>query len=620
MASATTKISFTCPNCAKVLRSSTRPPAGKKVKCPACGEPFVPELDEEEAEATAIQSKPGSKAKAAPRDDDDEDAKPRSKKNRADDDDDGDDEKPRGKKKRADEDEEEDDRPVKKKKAKKKSGSGMLLMVGGLVVLGGGALLSCALCGVGAFVWPGFLTSKKSNLEAFVPPDANLVMGGNPKMLKTKAAELEKIIRLQGMQQKNANEELEFSNSEQVLMFGNTRNLMGNQFTIVCVASQADIDKLKRNPGIGAPQTLGGHNNVHKVTDQGRMNGVSYDYVAFTSNNIVVMSNGDQQSFIATLDRGKKPAQPNAALDLSRSVDRSHFWIAMTLDANMRDDLKRGMGQKGPMMPAAIGNAIPAVDGIKGVTVTIDIADNQDIKIAANVPCNNADDATKVKVAAEDGWNQVKALLQLGLAFQQPGQEKVPQAFVKDLTSIEFVTQGSTATAKMKLTSQAIQELAQLAGKQRNFGPGPGPIAPPPPPPFPGPNPQPPFPNPPGPFPPGPFPPGPNGPNLQPPPGAKLIATFTHNNLAPGGQAFNTIKLQQGKAYTAIMVSTIANNQQADVDLIIRRGKNEIASDTTVGPNGRVTFVATISAIHIVAVENLGPAVASSSVVKLYEH
>src|SRR5258708_3625973 len=86
MASAATKISFTCPNCAKVLRSSTRPPKGKKVKCPACGEAFKPELDDEDGDATAIQSKPSVKSKAPARDEDDEeDTRPRSKKRRADD-------------------------------------------------------------------------------------------------------------------------------------------------------------------------------------------------------------------------------------------------------------------------------------------------------------------------------------------------------------------------------------------------------------------------------------------------------------------------------------------------------------------------------------------------------
>jgi hypothetical protein len=77
MASAATNITFTCPNCAKVLRSTARPPAGTKVKCPACGEVFLPELDEDHT-ATAIQS----------RDEKDEDVKPSSKTKRADDDED----------------------------------------------------------------------------------------------------------------------------------------------------------------------------------------------------------------------------------------------------------------------------------------------------------------------------------------------------------------------------------------------------------------------------------------------------------------------------------------------------------------------------------------------------
>ena len=69
-----TRVSVTCPNCAKVLRLSARPAHGKKIKCPACEEAFVPELDDEES---GIQSKPGksrppaNKRSRAEEDDDD---------------------------------------------------------------------------------------------------------------------------------------------------------------------------------------------------------------------------------------------------------------------------------------------------------------------------------------------------------------------------------------------------------------------------------------------------------------------------------------------------------------------------------------------------------------------
>src|SRR4051794_6353751 len=47
---------MTCPHCDKVLKSSAPLPAGKKVKCPGCGEGFV---TRDEPEATAIQAKAG---------------------------------------------------------------------------------------------------------------------------------------------------------------------------------------------------------------------------------------------------------------------------------------------------------------------------------------------------------------------------------------------------------------------------------------------------------------------------------------------------------------------------------------------------------------------------------
>ena len=108
-----TSVSFTCPHCAKVLRASAKPAAGKKIKCPACSHPFIPELEGEEDETTRIQEKPRTKVKSAPSRAEDDD-KPRNKKSRADEDDN----EPRSKRTRDEEDEEEDDRPIKKKKAK----------------------------------------------------------------------------------------------------------------------------------------------------------------------------------------------------------------------------------------------------------------------------------------------------------------------------------------------------------------------------------------------------------------------------------------------------------------------------------------------------------------------
>ena len=57
MASAAAKFTYSCPHCDKVLKTGVRPAAGKKIKCPACDEPFVPELDNDDEES-GFQEKP----------------------------------------------------------------------------------------------------------------------------------------------------------------------------------------------------------------------------------------------------------------------------------------------------------------------------------------------------------------------------------------------------------------------------------------------------------------------------------------------------------------------------------------------------------------------------------
>ncbi len=140
MASVKATFTFSCPKCDKVLRTSSRPAEDKKIKCPACGKPFVPELDDEDDdEGTRIQEKPTLKAK------------PKVKANAS---------KASGKKRRVDDDDDdEDERPALKKKPAKKSGGNMFLIIL-LVLAGGGVFLGLGVCGVGAFVWPGFLVAK----------------------------------------------------------------------------------------------------------------------------------------------------------------------------------------------------------------------------------------------------------------------------------------------------------------------------------------------------------------------------------------------------------------------------------------------------------------------------
>jgi hypothetical protein len=445
-----------------VLRCSARPPQGKKIKCPACGHAFLPELDDDEA--TGIREKPSPLAKRSSRkiDDGDPDEKPRSKGSRDDDDDDG----LPDRKRRRDEDDDEDDRPIKKKR-KKKSGSVMIMI--GLGVFGlGGALLSCVLCGVGAFLWPGFLLPR-ADLEAFVPPDANVVMSGNPKLMRTKSANLEKLMRQQAAFAQRANGQAQLEdvslNSERMLPFCYT-NGFENKLVTIFQSTWSDIAKIKRNPNLGPAQTIGGHANIHKAIDQGKRNGLPA-FIAFPGKNVVLTTEHDEKALLAALDRGKKPKEPNPALELSRRVDKSPFWMAVSLDANARGQLRRDLAQGAVMVPA-LANTAAAVDGIKGGTVAFDITSKEDVQIDAVVLCQNADGAGKIKAGAEAGLNLVKVGLQF--APQGLGQPRIPPTLIADLNSIVFSTKDASATASMKLSSQTLQDLVILGAAQLNFG------------------------------------------------------------------------------------------------------------------------------------------------------
>ena len=469
MASAATKISFNCPNCAKVLRSSARPPKGKKIKCPACGEAFLPELeDDEDAGATAIQSRPSAKAKAPLRDEeDDEDVKPRSKKKRADEDDDDDDGPPRRKRSRADDDEDEDDdRPAKKKKKVKKKSGSMMLIVAGVVALGGGALLSCGLCGVGAFVWPGFMLSGP-DLEAFVPPDADLIMGGNPKLIKTKFANIERLVRDQNpaLKANPAMEDVTF-NSERMLSFAKTKDGGDKKDVTIYASNPADIAKVKRNPSLGAAQTLGGHANVHKVTEEGRRNGLG-TYVAFPGGNIIIVSNQTEPELIAMLTRGKGKPQTNAALELGRALNKSAFWLALSPDADSKRGLKQGFEKAGGgMLPGmampTLRDAARAVDGIKGFTLAFDFDDKQDMQFNATAVCKDGEDAKLFKKGIEDAWSVVQGGLLLAGAVKQPGMPEIPPTIKDDMATMKFSIEGSNAVARMKLSSKTVEDLVKL--------------------------------------------------------------------------------------------------------------------------------------------------------------
>lgn len=631
---ATTKsVSFTCPNCEKVLRAGSRPAAGKKIKCPACAHAFIPDLDEEE-EKTSIQDKPRLK-KAPPRDEDDD--KPRNRKSRADEDDD---DRPSRKRSRDDDD---DDRGSRKKKKEKKSGGGMMMILVGLFLVGGFGLFACAGCGVGAWwFWPG----KDKELAAFLPPDANIVMGGNPKLLKAKMPNLERAINRQ-IANAGQGEDVTLR-SEKMLAFGKTSDVDGDDGLVSFFQStSSDITSVKRNPKAGAAQTIGGHSNIHRVTPEGKRDGMS-DLIAFPGGNIIATANGNEKNLLRALDQSKKPIQVNAALTVGKSLDKAPFWVVILPTADDLAKIRREMEMPGEMATPQIRAAAPAVNGVKEFTLTLDVGEKEELKLNANIRCANDADAVKIKAAGES----IRNLLAIGfqaMAFMppQPGMPRLGPTVAQDWSTLAFNAQGANVTATMRVSSQTIEELVRIGMDQRN-----GFVGGPPPPKFDGgPKDFPKFDGGPKDFPkfdggPKDFPKFDGGPkdfpkfdgfkdrpkldgvmkdfpkiDGGPKTGkGKLIQTFSQKNIQPNTNREGVFQFQKGKRITITMTSVTKGN--TDVDLYVLRGvagENIVAADASVGPNGNVNFIVPETDQYRVQIRNLGQGVATSSTVRIYE-
>ncbi len=327
--------------------------------------------------------------------------------------------------------------------------------------------------GVAAFVWPGFLLSGDSAMLAYVPPDANLVGQADMKQLRTRMEPLEKMLREQGFDDGQPGDKTVFNevmkNAEKMVFFGNTKNMNGRSVMIVKLP-QASIDRLKKTPGMGAAQTVGGHANVHRTAQDAKAQGLPA-FVAFPGGDIAVFSDQNEAEFIQTMTRGKGSPAPNAAVELGKSAGSSMAWAAMSFDNDARKGMK-DMFTKGGATSKKMQDAAGAVDGCKGAVISFDATGQQDLKIGATIVCKDSGDATRIKDGAEDGFNQLRGFLALFMnaGGQVPGQPAPPKGFIQDLNSIAFKTSGSNATATLTITSQSIQELSQFAGAQKNRG------------------------------------------------------------------------------------------------------------------------------------------------------
>lgn len=100
----------------------------------------------------------------------------------------------------------------------------------------------------------------------------------------------------------------------------------------------------------------------------------------------------------------------------------------------------------------------------------------------------------------------------------------------------------------------------------------------------------------------------------------KLTNNFTQVNLQPGDMRDKVFQFQQGKIVTVVMTSVTVGN--ADVDVHVFRGNaggNLVGGDSSIGPNGNVAFIVPATDFYRIQITNLGPGVATSSIVQIFE-
>ncbi len=620
MASVTAKVSFSCPNCDKVLKSSTRPVPGKKIKCPACGEAFVPEVDDDENEESGIQEKPKLKSKSASK----ANAGGKARK-RVDDDEDG----------GADE-----ERPA-KKKAKQKSGGGFLLI--GLLLLGGGGLfLVCAGVGVGAFVWPGFMLSKKAddknvaavdakdkdkekekakepgkekekipeikvpvvaqnnNIGNYMLPDAMMLFGSNVKGLRDKN-QLEPLLnQIDGLAGPGNAMPAELKdltrNAERMMVSVQlpAQQAVGAKpkLVIAILASNAEfVTKFRNLPKLGQEEKLAGKYSVYRP---GLKDNDWPPLVVCPSDRILLLCEMNDAELTTLLDKAANNPASSPALKMANSVESAHFWGTLPFDDNIKQAFN-GAPADLAQLPQLAG-AIESLKRSKGSTLAANIINDTGWQVQVGVECANPQDAEALKAGGE----VFIPLMMIGFQNGPPGTKPSP-TLLKDLNTIKFQTRGPVANLNLQIASQSLTDLAKLGmmGTDRPAK-------------------EPPFKEPPFKEPPFKEPP-PTKEKILPPPIGGAAQSYWVKNLAQGSSSVQAVRLNKGQR-----IKISADNQtpatmppRNNVDVYVYKDntsdiKNIIAYDEKPQRNDqwtKITFNVPESGTYYIQASNKGPGV-----------
>jgi hypothetical protein len=397
-------------------------------------------------------------------------------------------------------DEETEDRPRKKRRKKKQAarrGGSRGLLVGiiagvVLLLLGGGGLATY-------FLFFANTNNVGTDVEAwaFVQPDATFVMGIDVATIMNDplfGPQIETLLRGQA----GGNTLLDDAKKETGLDF---KELSAQAVIAANVDLSAAGDPFGGMGGFGGGQRPGGRGgpstppftivmksskpfsqaklaNSFKNATRKKLNGKTYyevssggfKYAYMPSNQHLVLTSVNETQLAAILGATKdKPAIAADTVSLLSGISKNTFWLAMPLDAKLRDVMKQAVAAQ----PGAIQPMGDAMGQARGFAFYANI-DANTFRIGFNLLCADANAASQLAAQADAEFQKQKGALGM-LDLLLGALPKTKQGVKELVDSLKYSADGANMVVTAQTTRQTFNDVVQeIQGQAGNLGGGMG--------------------------------------------------------------------------------------------------------------------------------------------------
>lgn len=442
-------VTYTCPGCNAALRSPNAITAGKKIRCPKCGEAFaVPEVEVDAELDDGIQTRPASRPARRPAEDYDEPPA------------------------YDDEPDEAEDRPLrKKKKRKKKQGVSPALLIGGAV------LLLAALATGGYFAWDLLSSGRNKGTGneiplAYIPAEHDLMAFAdveallNLPVVGTRVEEL--FARGNGgkfFEDCKRETGLPFRDLFQQVAFGLPVASAGTPtppVTIV-IKSRVPFDQKKVARSAKDPVAKKHKGKVYyQVSDPG------FRYLFMPSDRIIVLFNGPENQLEALISSdGTKPQAAGDAAAMMRNAEGSQFWAVIPITGPFQQQFQMGLTMAAAQADKDQKPLLEEFARTRALGVSAR-AEGDHVGLAFGFGCPDEAGASRFTEGMQKSWQQSTQSFQFkatmaGIVLAKP---QLKDAIKEVLDSTRFESKGSWSYMSARLS---LKSLETLAGELQNL-------------------------------------------------------------------------------------------------------------------------------------------------------